>query len=63
MAMKDHQYCYSEKLNESSTSHLQIGVDKVTTALAFIGVTNYKHTAMTATPCGRSLAADHSMSN
>ena len=29
MAMKDHQYCYSEKLNESSTSHLQIGVDKL----------------------------------
>ena len=33
MAMKDHQYCYSEKLNESSTSHLQIDVDKVTASV------------------------------
>lgn len=34
MAMKDHQYCYSEKLsNSSSTSHVQIGVDKVTASI------------------------------
>lgn len=33
MAMKDYQYCYSEKLNESSTSNLQIGVDKVTASV------------------------------
>ena len=33
MAMKDHQYCYSEKLNESSTSHVQIEGDKVETSI------------------------------
>lgn len=29
MTMKDHQYFYSEKSNDASTSHVQIGVDKV----------------------------------
>lgn len=33
MTMKDHQYFYSEKSNGSSTSHLQIGVDKVTASV------------------------------
>lgn len=33
MAMKDHQYCYSEKLSNSSTSHVQIGVDKIQTSI------------------------------
>lgn len=30
---KDYQYFYSEKSNGSSTSHLQIGVDKVTASV------------------------------
>lgn len=33
MTMKDHQYFYSEKSNGFSTSHLQIGVDKVTASV------------------------------
>ncbi len=33
MTMKDYQYCYSEKSNDASTSHLQIGVDKVTASV------------------------------
>lgn len=33
MTMKDHQYFYSDKLSNSSTSHVQIGVDKVTASV------------------------------
>lgn len=33
MKMKDYQYCYSEKSEDGSTSHLQIGVDKVTASV------------------------------
>lgn len=34
MTMKDHQYFYSDKLSNSSTSHVQIGADKVTVSVA-----------------------------
>ncbi len=33
MAMKDHQYCYSEKSNDASTSHVQIEDDKIQTSI------------------------------
>lgn len=33
MKMNDNQYFYSEKSNGSSTSHVQIGVDKVTVSV------------------------------
>lgn len=33
MKLNGHQYFYSEKSNGSSTSHVQIGVDKVTTSI------------------------------
>lgn len=33
MTMKDYKYCYSEKSEGGSTSHLQIGVDKVTASI------------------------------
>lgn len=33
MKLNGHQYFYSEKSNGSSTSHVQIGVDKVTASI------------------------------
>ncbi|MCD5422934.1 hypothetical protein [Limosilactobacillus fermentum] len=33
MKVKDYQYFYSEKSNDDSTSHVQIGVDKVTVSV------------------------------
>lgn len=33
MKFNGHQYFYSEKSNDASTSHLQIGVDKVTASV------------------------------